>query len=81
VPELDERLIRCFASVFPKLSPDDIRTATIQSVTAWDSLATVTLAAVAEQEFGVEIDLLDLPELDSFEAFQAYLGSSTRQEK
>ena len=71
--ELENRLVRCFSSVFPSLTPEDIRCASVQSLAAWDSLAAVTLVAVVEQEFGIQIDLLDLEELNSFEAIQAYL--------
>jgi acyl carrier protein len=72
--EQEERLARCFASVFPALKPEEIPTASAESVAAWDSLAAVTLVAVIQQEFGVEIDPLDLPELNSFEGFRTYLG-------
>jgi len=72
--EQEERLVRCFASVFPSLAPAEIETASAESIAAWDSLAAVTLVAVVEQEFGVSIDPLDLPELSSFEALQTYLG-------
>jgi acyl carrier protein len=72
--EQEDRLVRCFASVFPALAPEEIRTASTESVGAWDSLAAVTLVAVVQQEFGVEIDLLDLPELTCFEALRTYLS-------
>ena len=71
--ELNSRLIRCFSSVFPVLTPEEIIAASAQSLAAWDSLAAVTLVAVVQQEFDVQIDLLDMPELDSFEAFESYL--------
>jgi acyl carrier protein len=71
--ELESRLIRCFSSVFPTLPPEEIRATSAQSLSAWDSLAAVTLVAVVQQEFDVQIDLLDMPELDSFEAFESYL--------
>jgi acyl carrier protein len=69
----DDRLVRCFVSVFPTLPPDQIRDARMESVQAWDSLATVTLVALIGEEFGVQIDLSDLPELYSFEAFHNLL--------
>jgi acyl carrier protein len=75
--ELESRLIRCFSSVFPALTPEEIRAASAQWLAEWDSLAAVTLAAVIQQEFSVQIHLLDLPELDSFEAFQTYLRRLT----
>jgi acyl carrier protein len=79
MPELDERLVRCFASVFPALSPDQIRTASVESVPDWDSLATVTLVAVLEQEFNVQIDLLSSPELTSFAGVRDYMCTRVEQ--
>jgi acyl carrier protein len=58
--------------VFPALAPEEIRTASVQSLAAWDSLAALTLVAVVQQEFSVQIDLLNLAELDS-DAFQTHL--------
>jgi acyl carrier protein len=75
--ELENRLIRCFSSIFPALTLEEIRAASVQSLAAWNSLVAVTLAAVVEQEFNVHIELVDLPKLDSFEAFQAYLYRTT----
>jgi acyl carrier protein len=71
--EQESRLIRCFASVFPGLSPEEIRTVNSESLGSWDSLSTVTLAAVVQEEFNVEIEPDIVPELTSFEAFQNYL--------
>jgi acyl carrier protein len=71
--ELDERLTRCFASVFPALPPDQIHAASAESVPAWDSLAAVTLIAVLEQEFDTPIDLMEMPELTSYRAVRDYL--------
>lgn len=69
----EEDLIRCFASVFPGLSVDEIRNASAESIGVWDSLSSITLAAVIQQEFGLEIDLDILPNLDSFRAFHDHL--------
>jgi acyl carrier protein len=73
MPEIDDRLTRCFASVFPALSAEEIRRAGVESVAAWDSLAAVTLVAVLEQEFDTQIDLMELPDLTSYEAVRNYL--------
>jgi acyl carrier protein len=70
----DERLIRCFASVFPALSQEEIENASSDSIGMWDSLSTVTLAAVIQEEFDVEIEPDALPDLDSFRAFHDYLN-------
>ena len=71
----DERLIRCFASVFPTLTPEQIENASSDSVGVWDSLSSVTLAAVIQEEFNVEIEPDALPDLDSFRAFRDYLSA------
>jgi acyl carrier protein len=71
--EHDDRLVRCFSSVFPILTPDEVRVASAGSLEVWDSLAAVTLVALVEQEFDLTIDLLDLPDLSSFEAFRKYI--------
>jgi acyl carrier protein len=72
--EQENRLLQCFASVFPGLSMDEIRSASTQSKGIWDSLSAVTLAAVVQEEFNVEIEPEILPQLDSFDAFRSYLS-------
>jgi acyl carrier protein len=73
MPELNDRLTRCFASVFPALPPNQITNASVETVPAWDSLAAVTLIAILEQEFDIQIDLMELPELTSYQAVRDYL--------
>jgi acyl carrier protein len=67
------RLMRCFAAVFPELSPEEIGAATPEGVPAWDSIANVTLLAAIEEEFDVTIDANDLERLTSFRAVLDYL--------
>jgi acyl carrier protein len=71
--ELDDRLTRCFASVFPALSSEELHNASMETVPDWDSLAAVTLVAVLEQEFNTPIDMMDLPELTSYDTVRNYL--------
>lgn len=71
----ERRLIRCFATVFPALTEEQIQNATADSTGTWDSLATVTLAAVIQEEFNIEVDPEILPNLDSFSAFRDYLSA------
>jgi len=73
VSENENRLIRCFASVFPGLTPEEIRVASAESTGSWDSLTAVTLAAVIQEDFCIEIDPEVLPDLNSFEALRNYL--------
>ncbi len=70
---LEHRLVRCFSSVFPELSEDQIRNASVDSVADWHSLASVTLISVVQEEFGVQVGLTDLPNLVSFSAVQNYV--------
>jgi acyl carrier protein len=69
------RLVSCFAAVFPALSQDEIPRADHYSLSQWDSVASVTLIATIEEEFGLELELEDLPELVSFETILTYLTS------
>ena len=71
--EQENRLVRCFASVFPWLAPEEIRNLSAESAESWDSLSAVTLTAVVQEEFGLDIDPEILPDLDSFDAFRTYL--------
>jgi acyl carrier protein len=70
---LDSRLVRCFSSVFPDLNEAQIHRASVHSVPSWHSLASLTLIAVLQEEFGLQFDLADLPNLISFSAVQTYV--------
>lgn len=78
--EQEELLVRCFSSVFPALTGEEIRTASSDVPGVWDSLATVTLIAVVEEEFGVQIDQEHVAELHSFAAFLNYIRGHAGRE-
>lgn len=65
--DIQERLINCFSTVFPDLSRDEILRASSSSVATWDSLATVTLVSVVEEEFGISILPEDYDYMVSFQ--------------
>jgi acyl carrier protein len=71
--DLRQRLIASFCSVFPDLSKEEIPGASVRSLPSWDSLGTVTLIAIIEKEFGVQVRSDDLDHLVSFESMLAYL--------
>lgn len=71
--DVNERLVRCFAAVFPDLPPSEVERASVETVAEWDSLAALTLVAVVEEEFGVQIHDGDLAELGSFAALRTYI--------
>ena len=72
------RLAKCFAAVFPELSDREIPTASPASVGSWDSLASVTLVSVLEEEFNVEIAPEDVEQLVSFQLVLDYLQHDKR---
>lgn len=78
--ESQDRLIRCFSSVFPTLSEAEIRASDVVPLLDLDSLAGVTLVTLIGQEFGVNVDLPDLLELRSFEAVSQFLQKRTTSE-
>lgn len=67
------RLEKCFAAVFPELTGPEVARASTLTVGGWDSLASVTLLTVLEEEFQVQIDPEDLEHLVSFELILDYL--------
>lgn len=71
--DLKPKLIRCFLGVFPNLSETDVLQARSSNVAGWDSVASVTLFATVEEEFGLEIDVQDMKDLLSFENLLRYL--------
>ncbi len=64
--DTEKRVVACFANVFPGLDEDGIRGADTESLSAWDSLAHVTLLAALAEEFGLSLELEDLESLTSF---------------
>jgi len=71
--DLEARLLRCFAVILPDIPEQELCQARMSSVTAWDSMVTITLINVVEEEFGVQIGLEDVEHLVSFEDYRDYL--------
>jgi acyl carrier protein len=71
--ETRQRLTSCFQVVFPDMPAEEVPAASTATVANWDSVAAITLMNVMEDEFGLEMDLDDLADLDSFEKILAYL--------
>lgn len=72
--DIAARLTKCFQTVFPNLPEAEIPAASQVSVAAWDSIAAITLVNVIEEEFGIEMDLDRLADLDTFSRIQEYLS-------
>jgi len=65
--DVKENLTKCFSTVFPELSREEIVAASPNTVGAWDSLSAVTLVALIEEEFGIQLEPGGGPENMSFE--------------
>jgi acyl carrier protein len=79
MPELTTRLARCFAAVFPDLAEAEIYRASATSVGAWDSLATVNLLSVIEEEFQIRVAPEDFESFVAFELILDYLQGKQKQ--
>lgn len=69
------RLRKCFARVFPDLNEEQTLQASAAGLGQWDSLATLNLLALIEEEFGVSVDLDEL-EAPSFKNVLKLLESA-----
>ena len=77
MPDTKERLKACFSVVFPSLSADEIVRCSSASVANWDSLATVTLVSVIEEEFGITIPPDEYEFMISFDLVSQCIESKT----
>jgi acyl carrier protein len=71
--EIEVRLAGCFSAVFSNLTTGEIIKASSNSVHDWDSVASVALLAVVEEEFGIRIETEDLARFNSYDDFLSYL--------
>jgi acyl carrier protein len=76
---LEDRLVECFSAVFPKRSREEILVANQTSFAEWDSLAGVTLLTLLQEEFKIEVDLMDLGDLGSYAAVRRYVAGLVDQ--
>jgi len=74
---MEDRLMRCFSSVFPAASRDEISSQSLEEITGWDSLRVVTLLAVLDEQFGVQMEVPDLLELGTFSAIKEFVLQRT----
>ena len=70
----DDLLARCFLSAFPDLAPEEIPSASVETVEDWDSLHAVILVALLEEAFAIRIPSRDFPTLRSHAAVREYLS-------
>jgi acyl carrier protein len=76
--DISTRLQRCFASVFPELTPNQILQASTSTVSKWDSLASITLISLVCEEFGVELNMDDFEQFTSYKSLMDYLSTKNQ---
>lgn len=64
---IEERLVGCFMLAMPSLDAGAVTHATKATVAEWDSLTTVGLLSLVEEEFSISIPVEDVEEFVSFE--------------
>jgi acyl carrier protein len=73
VDSLQVHLAKCFLVVFPNLKPEEVLRANATTLEQWDSVASVTLFTLIEEEFGLSLDMDALDEFSSFERILAQI--------
>jgi acyl carrier protein len=73
--DIRDRLINCFAVVFPELTEEEIVRG--NSLENSDSLSWITLVAVIQEELGIELDMDYIEGSLSFEVFLERISDST----
>lgn len=73
--ELEPKLRQCFQAVFPDLEDTEIPRASMASMGAWDSVTTVTLLALVEEQFEVRVAPEEMEDLVSYELILDYLSN------
>ena len=67
------RLAKCFSAVFGGGREEEIYTASLGSMPDWDSVATITIVSLIEQEFGIRVEVGSLEDFVSFDRILDYL--------
>ena len=62
----------------PPQPTDEVARASLVSVADWDSLATITLVSLLEEEFAIKVDPGDIEHLTSYELILDHLRGATR---
>ena len=74
--DLETRVKKCFKAVFPELSDDEVTRASTASVGSWDSVGSLSLLALLEEELQVSIPTEMMGELASYELVLDYVKRS-----
>ena len=70
---IESKLVECMKTVFPTVPEEKLADASIENLEQWDSLSTVTIAALIEESFEIEIEPENLAKLTSFQNIASFL--------
>ena len=73
--DVRERLMRAFHTVFPGVPLASVPELSVANTASWDSLNSLNLQQLIDEEFGIQIDFEELEVLNSFDALEQYLNS------
>jgi acyl carrier protein len=76
VSDLDTRLINCFTAAFPEIRPAQATSATVDNTQSWDSMGSLTLQALIEEEFAIRFDDDAIESLRSYALIRSALADS-----
>lgn len=74
---IEDRLLGVFQAAFQDATDDALRAADATTFEDWDSLATVTVISLVQEEFDVDIAPDEAVELLSFEKLKAFLSQAS----
>jgi acyl carrier protein len=73
--DFEDRIRRCFGSVFTDAEPDQLERLSQSNCAQWDSVGHVTLIAALGEEFGTDLDFDAFSEATSYDAVTKALRS------
>ena len=68
-----ERLEQCLALTLPNVPREELVSASLNATAGWDSLATVNIIFLIQEEFSIQVPEKDLENFASFQLILAYL--------
>jgi acyl carrier protein len=80
MPLDNDRLKRCFSLAFPSATMSQIEKDRLDEMPGWDSLRGVTLLAVLDEEFGLQMDIEELLALGSFDRIREHVEQHVVQQ-
>jgi len=74
---IEQRVLECFANVFPDVPRERLPKLSQASVAEWDSVVHVTLLTALAEEFAFELDYERVEDLRSFALVLDYVRSQS----